>query len=394
MNNGVYGSLFFNITLMTSFLYAAGRIRPFHEGLRSKSLFFLYSLLNASILSILCIIFPLYKSGSLQFDLRSNPIVVLGMGEGFFAAFLSVLISGVYDLIAGGGPLHYGMIINYAVSVLLGGTLYYISRMKKRKVSYFCNLNVPLLVFAGIVVCAKDYIIYKYLMPEGNALMYEMGMLMPAAQVTSILIMGIVIKDNVRLYQQNCSLKEEAMTDELTGLKNYRYIVSRVYRLISDERKKFKHISFMMIDIDRFKNYNDTFGHLEGNNVLKSLSTILMDSIREGDIVARYGGEEFLIILRGVNIRGAYKIAERIRKNVYDMGVNFGDPANKKRITISVGISCYPYHGSDALELIGNADKALYRAKEMGRNNVQVYGKDDISYLKNNVVDERRDSSI
>ncbi len=390
MNYSVFRSLLFNIALMISFLYIIARIKPFREGFKSRPLFFAYFCLNASLLSILCVTFPLYKNNDLVFDIRCNPIIILGMVQGFPAAALGALISELYGMAVRGGLYGFGMVSNDVISAVLGGVFYSINRTRKGKSSILSSFTIPVLFCTSLIACIKDYLIYKYFVPAGSEFIHEMGGIIPAADFASIFIIGVVIKDNIRLFQHNRSLREDAVTDQLTGLKNYRYIVNKVYRLIEDEGKKYKYISFVMLDIDRFKNYNDTFGHIEGNNVLKRLSAILLDSVREGDIVARYGGEEFLIILKGVNIKGAYNIAERVRKNVYDMSANFSDSLNKTHITISAGISCYPVQGNDARELIRNADKALYCAKERGRNNVQIYDIEDTSFYSAAANEENR----
>ena len=187
------------------------------------------------------------------------------------------------------------------------------------------------------------------------------------------IVVGFIIKDNIILFENQCRLKDEAMTDELTGLKNYRYVVNHIYGPFDNIKNNHKHVSLLMIDIDKFKRYNDTYGHIAGNKVLKGVSDILKDSVREGDIVARYGGEEFLIILNHASIKEAYRIAERIRRNVSKMKYTIETTSAKPGVTVSIGVSEFPIHGDEMNELINKADIALYKAKELGRNNVQIY---------------------
>lgn len=126
-----------------------------------------------------------------------------------------------------------------------------------------------------------------------------------------------------------------------------------------------------MLDIDHFKEYNDKYGHLVGDVLLKEISRIIKDSIRQIDLVGRYGGEEFSIILTETDKEGAVFAAERIRQSVQNRSIRAYDEDLK--VTISIGISVYPGHGQDAAGLIEKADQALYQAKDTGRNRVCLY---------------------
>ncbi|MBA7610725.1 hypothetical protein ES703_17937 [subsurface metagenome] len=151
---------------------------------------------------------------------------------------------------------------------------------------------------------------------------------------------------NAQLHQE---VKQQAITD---GFKHY--------------------LALIMADIDDFKNFNDTYGHPEGNKVLKSLANILRSNIREVDIVARYGGEEFIVILPEANREEAKKIAERIRSKVEKC--NFADKKNhpERKITISLGITSCFQENITPQGLVQKVDQALYQAKRKGRNRVEV----------------------
>ncbi len=176
---------------------------------------------------------------------------------------------------------------------------------------------------------------------------------------------------------QTISLQYElarlATTDGLTGLYNHRMFQERLdEELIRAKRYKRK-LFIMMIDIDHFKRFNDTYGHQTGDEVLKTVARLIKGNLRNIDFPARYGGEEFIIILPETECNDALMVGERLRKLVenYSFFVNENE---KARITISVGISCYPGDSMDKTELIKMADEALYYAKKMGRNRVYLYG--------------------
>lgn len=130
-----------------------------------------------------------------------------------------------------------------------------------------------------------------------------------------------------------------------------------------------------MLDIDFFKKYNDTYGHLQGDICLKEVATTLAKSVHcSSDVVARYGGEEFAIILPDINERDAYKIAEKIRRNIEQLQIAHRNSDISNFVTISIGVaSLKPDLETEAEELINVADQMLYKAKASGRNRVEVY---------------------
>ncbi|WP_024613170.1 diguanylate cyclase [Clostridium sp. Ade.TY] len=168
-------------------------------------------------------------------------------------------------------------------------------------------------------------------------------------------------------------LRDLANEDGLTGVYNHRYFFDALEKALEVSKTKKEKLSVIFIDIDYFKNYNDLYGHQEGDKVLKKVGEILKESIRHRDIVARYGGEEFAIILPNTNEIIANEIAESIRKNIeteYFYGQQNQPNGN---LTVSIGISIYPDKAKDELELIKSADDALYRAKFFNKNRVETY---------------------
>ena len=130
-----------------------------------------------------------------------------------------------------------------------------------------------------------------------------------------------------------------------------------------------------MVDVDNFKNYNDTLGHMKGDEALKAIASILQAKSRKFDTVARYGGEEFAIIMPGTSKENARLFAERLRNEVEKTYADEESIEPDKRLTISCGIATYPDDPSTKEELIANADTALYEAKRSGKNRTCLYSK-------------------
>lgn len=174
--------------------------------------------------------------------------------------------------------------------------------------------------------------------------------------------------DRTSLKFQAGQFEQLSVTDALTGLLNRRYIEERLAEEIKRSTRHSYPMSFLMIDVDDFKTYNDVFGHLAGDDALKIVGQGIKDTLRGADVAARYGGEEFSILLPQTTAEEAEIIAERVRRAIEE-----SEFAHRK-ITVSIGIaSCSPAINS-AKDLIDAADKALYEAKRQGRNNVQSYG--------------------
>lgn len=167
-------------------------------------------------------------------------------------------------------------------------------------------------------------------------------------------------------------LEDHATHDGLTGLYNHRTF----YNLLDQElqrSKRYNHLlSLLMLDIDHFKMVNDTYGHQAGDAILRSMGILLKDSIREIDMAFRYGGEEFMLIMPETQEKSALEIAERLRKAVEAKPFDIGD-GTLLRITLSIGVVCYPGRATSVEELVSTVDAALYVAKVTGRNRVKNY---------------------
>jgi diguanylate cyclase (GGDEF)-like protein len=180
---------------------------------------------------------------------------------------------------------------------------------------------------------------------------------------------GLAI-ENANLYASTLQL---SITDGLTGLYNYRHFCERLEIEISRSRRYNSPLGLLLIDIDRFKSFNDRFGHLLGDEVLKAVAQIIRSNTRDVDVVARYGGEEFCVILQEIGGEEIGAYAERLRAAVATVRVEVPGDA-RHGVTVSVGAAVSQSGDPDAHEFIRRADEGLYRAKEAGRDRVCVWG--------------------
>lgn len=190
---------------------------------------------------------------------------------------------------------------------------------------------------------------------------YDLELLNAIAPQVAVLI------DRARLKNRAGEFEQLSVTDALTGLLNRRYLEERLAEEIKRSNRYGYPMSFMMVDVDHFKSYNDTFGHAEGDRALKIVAQVLRETLRSADVAARYGGEEFSILLPQTTTAEAETIADRLREKVAE--TKFPN----RQVTISVGIAGCCLELNSTQEMIVAADRALYEAKRRGRNNVQIY---------------------
>ncbi len=186
-------------------------------------------------------------------------------------------------------------------------------------------------------------------------------------------------------------LKNQATRDPLTSLYNRRYFEDEVSRLILKAKGDNVPYSVLMLDADLFKKVNDTYGHKVGDKVLIELGNTAERALRDKDIVARYGGEEFVIFLPAIAAEQAERVADRLRESI-SQAVVYSDEGQPVKFTVSVGVSSSDI--SDNIDtLIKTADEALYRAKQNGRNRVEVFTRKDLQEFEQQGLNDRRDES-
>jgi diguanylate cyclase (GGDEF)-like protein len=164
--------------------------------------------------------------------------------------------------------------------------------------------------------------------------------------------------------------EQEAVTDPLTNVYNYRFFQSQIERELGRSERHGKSFSIAMIDIDNFKQYNDTHGHINGDIALQIVAKELLKNIRKSDILARYGGDEFIIILPELGKDQAKSLAEKLCIVIENTPLPKKKNAPQIKLTISLGLASYPIDSKKEDLLLKKADQALYQAKSMGRNTV------------------------
>jgi diguanylate cyclase (GGDEF)-like protein/PAS domain S-box-containing protein len=185
-------------------------------------------------------------------------------------------------------------------------------------------------------------------------------------------------KANVRLHTQlseiqalEAELREQAIRDPLTGLFNRRYLQVTLDREVARVHRASQPVGIIIMDIDQFKLINDSYGHKAGDLVLEALGELLKHNIRREDIACRYGGEEFVVVMPGASLQTAQERAEMVRAHIEMLRVAYEN--RNISITVSVGVAAYPMHGTTGEDVLIRADRALYHAKQEGRNRVISY---------------------
>ena len=168
------------------------------------------------------------------------------------------------------------------------------------------------------------------------------------------------------------SLRHQSICDPLTGLSNRRFMEESLEREFSRAKRGGSYLAIIMMDLDHFKRFNDTFGHQAGDTLLRVLGDLLKRSTRGQDIACRYGGEEFALVLTDTNLDGVLKRAEILRQQVKQMNVEYAGQL-LGTVSVSIGVAVYPEHGNTSAEVLRAADQALYRAKREGRDRICLW---------------------
>jgi len=183
-----------------------------------------------------------------------------------------------------------------------------------------------------------------------------------------------VQRNSEELHRLNETLQDMANRDALTGLHNRRYFLEALDREIARCARHGRTFTIVLFDVDHFKKFNDSYGHLAGDDALKSVGRVVKDNLRASNVAARYGGEEFVVLLAESDRKAGLVVAERIRSAVRAVELRGVDARPLPPLSVSLGVASWGEDGTDATSLIEAADRALYRAKELGRNRVCAAG--------------------
>ena len=186
--------------------------------------------------------------------------------------------------------------------------------------------------------------------------------------LTSFSILASLMVERSHVMEEAYRFERLSLTDPLTGSYNRRFLNIRIEEEINRSRRQGLEFSVLFLDLDHFKNYNDRFGHLAGDEALCKTAEIIKAALRGMDIVARFGGEEFCALLPGASRQLALPVAERIREGVERERFSGGAGSLEGRLTASIGIACFPEDGNTLTSLLHASDNALYQAKANGRN--------------------------
>lgn len=199
---------------------------------------------------------------------------------------------------------------------------------------------------------------------QGHSRAFDQGLVETVADTISLAIANLKLRE---------TLRNQSTRDLLTGLHNRRFMDESLTREIHRAIRNQHPLGVIMLDIDHFKNFNDTFGHEAGDAVLHELGNFLMRSIRKGDIACRYGGEEFLLLLPEATLENTRQRAQELCDEVRKIEVQYrGEMLGN--ITVSIGVAAFPDYGESRDDVVQAADRALYQAKKEGRNRVVVAG--------------------
>lgn len=294
-------------------------------------------------------------------DVRHIPTILLAYYGGAIPALISMMLTVIGRFLISTSLSSY-----LAIFISLFGTLFAILISKR---PYSRNVKILVIVtFNNLLFSmAFSYVISNLTLALKVIPLYWVASYLSA--YLAFYVFGYIRKSQM-LFDK---YQTESTTDGLTGLNNVRKFDELFNCLIKDLQTNGQKLSLLFIDIDFFKKVNDTYGHSEGDVVLKELGIRLQQYTRTFDIVSRNGGEEFTVLLLDCPLNRAKEIAERIRKNVeqHPFLLNTEKEIN---LTISIGVACYQETTTDPTLLIDDADKALYQAKRSGRNRVCVSG--------------------
>ncbi|PKG22700.1 GGDEF domain-containing protein [Niallia nealsonii] len=355
----IFKEFFANLAILVSLLFFYSQLL-YSFSFHSKSPIKL-KLLAGLFGGILCNILMYYSIHveDTLIDLRFIPTILLAYYVGPSAALISMLFT-----IIGRFFISVSLASYFAIVISVAVTLFAI---------YFSKKDIPLKVNIFYMITFNNLVfsIVLSFFVNNNILLLKVLFIYWLISYSAAYLAFYVLATIRRSQKLLIKYQRESTTDELTGLNNVRKFDEVFNKLVNELKTNKQKLSLLYIDIDFFKQVNDTYGHAAGDMVLKELGLRLQRCTRSFDIVSRNGGEEFTVLLLDCSLDRAVEIAERIRKNVEDTPfiLSKGTPIH---LTTSIGVACYQDTTYDTNKIIDDADKALYQAKHSGRNKVCI----------------------
>lgn len=353
------GDLFINMTILISYISIASQLLKKRELDENSSIKMKLTVgLITGVLGITLMLYGISVGENTIIDFRNVAIALTAVHGGALAAIVSGIIIAIFRI------AYFGVNVSsiagaFLITIVTIGAAFIttlkISETKKWIYATLCNM-----FFSSIVL--------TYLLKDLINIYYFLSIYLGA---TSILTIIIAYYSNYCLSTNEAfrKLQLESTKDFLTGLNNVRKFDSSFNYAIENAKEKKENLSLLMIDIDFFKKVNDTYGHAEGDIVLRELGIILAKNSRSFDIVSRNGGEEFTVLLLDCPKVNAVQTAERIR-TIVENHIFVLSTGLEISITVSIGVASYPELTSEIEKLLEKADIALYAAKRTGRNKV------------------------
>lgn len=350
--------IFVNVSILVSCLFIAHQF--YHKYIVTldspRQIKALYGIGHA-IMGIILMEFSISVSDELSVDLRGVPVMLSALYGGLGTSLLTSLLIALARMIMLGWTVD--SFLTGATLLVLGLGCGLISQLKLKIWSKWLLMQL----LGVVLVTTLIYVPMGLTVPLGTYALCWIGVLL-----------GNIIANMSTLYLRKSNMlfqqyKEDSTKDPLTGLNNVRYFFHMLRRFASSAEQSNTRLAMLLVDIDHFKDINDSYGHPAGDYVLKEIGKLLSQSCRSYDVVSRNGGEEFSILLPGCSPERALEIAERVRAGV-EKREFIVESGQHVQLTVSIGASIFEGTSMSVEKLIRITDQALYRAKRNGRNQI------------------------
>lgn len=357
----VYEGFFLNLCVLISSLFVYKQLlKKDPSNYKTTSISILRGLL-AGILGVVLMYFSIDAGVNSIIDLRVIPLMLVVLYSNWISASVTASLIIITRFIIGVNAQSYSNVIFILVSWAI---FQYVSkRMKNRWICIFVMLGISALTNAFLSIWIPSTTSINISLLINYSIISILGGLI------AVYILDYLIRSE-ELFLQH---KNDAFTDPLTGLSNVRNF-DRVFNEAKKRQlKSNENISIMILDIDRFKQVNDTYGHLEGDKVLSKFALILKSIQGPNEIVSRNGGEEFSILIHNCTLEEAKERAESVRKVIENSYFLINNDTKSIHISVSIGVTTYSDSTKEIDRLYEHADQALYAAKKSGGNRVYLY---------------------